>query len=137
MNPSPENSLPHRSRMLENPARPSVHILVVEDDADIREIYSCILIGSGYRVDTAEDGEAGWQALHAVSGNHYNLLITDNSMPKLSGVEMVGRLRAKRMDLPVILASGSTPVDTERLQLAAILRKPFMPDELVQTVKDL
>ena len=130
------NPLP-RPWTLESPAQPRARLLVVEDDADIREIFSEALMLSGYRVDTAEDGEAGWNALHAVSGDRYDLLITDNSMPKLSGVELVKKLRAERMFLPVILASGSTPMDTASLQLAASLRKPFLPDELVQAVQEV
>ena len=113
-------------------------ILVVDDDTAIRQLNSEVLFRSGYRVDTAEDGDAGWKVLHAVKydSDSYDLLITDYNMPKVSGVELIEKLRSARMTLPVILASGAPPTNTDRLQLAAILPKPFSPDELVQTVKE-
>jgi CheY-like chemotaxis protein len=108
------------------------HVLVVDDDELMRQVSSRVLILSGYQVDTAEDGDAGWKALHAVS---YGLLITDNQMPKVTGVELVEKCRGERMTLPIILASGAPPAATESLQLAAILLKPFTGDRLLRTVK--
>jgi DNA-binding response OmpR family regulator len=113
----------------------STRILVVDDDVDIRLLIAALLFRSGYQVDTAEDGETGWEALQARS---YDLLITDNKMPKVSGVELVKQLRSAHMALPVILASGAMPEDLNRLpwlQLAATLLKPFSTDELLATVK--
>ncbi len=114
---------------------PSKRILLVDDDIDIRLLSADLLFHSGYQVDTAEDGESGWEALQ--TGN-YNLLITDNRMPKVTGIELVKMLRSARMALPVILASGAMPEELNRmpwLQLAATLWKPFTPDELLGTVK--
>lgn len=98
---------------------------MVDDDRDICQLCSDILIDSGYRVDTAENGEAGWQMLHGTRHNpdSYHLLITDNHMPKLSGIELIKKLRSAGMGLPVILASGTMPLDTEWLRLGAILQK--------------
>ena len=114
-------------------------ILMVDDDFTIREVFSEALIRSGYKVDTAEDGEAGWQALltHCDDFDRYDALITDNDMPKLSGVELVRRLRAEGMIVPVILASGSVLIDIDRLQVEVVLRKPFSTGELVQKVKEV
>jgi DNA-binding response OmpR family regulator len=133
---------------IQDPARSVRRILVIDDDRDIRQLCADVLIRSGYRTDTAADGEAGWKALNAVS---YDLLITDNNMPNLSGLELVRQLRAARMALAVILASGQLPavilasVTSETpvkqspwnrsLQIAAILPKPFTIDELLRTVK--
>jgi DNA-binding response OmpR family regulator len=131
------------------PAKSQIHlprrILMVEDDLDILQLCSEVLIDSGYRVDTAEDGEAGWRMLHAVrhGSTSYDLLITDNIMPKLSGIELIKKLRSVHMTLPVILASGAAPIDTEclhlaeSLKLASILPKPFSPGRLAQTVKEV
>lgn len=115
----------------------SQRILVVEDEGAIRQICSEALVRSGYQVDAAEDGEAGWNALNAASldANGYDLLITDNRMPWLSGVELIQKLRSARMELPVILASGALPANADGLHLAAILPKPFSQDQLLQTVR--
>ena len=120
------------------PVNPSKRILVVDDDISVRVLSAEVLISLGYHVDIAADGAAGWEALHA---NSYDLLITDNNMPKVSGIELVKRLRSARMTLPVVLASGSVPTEelsrNPSLQLAATLLKPFSPDELLGTVKQV
>ena len=119
-----------------NPANPSQRILVVEDNVAIRELNAQVLACSGYQVDGAEDGAAGWEVLHA---NHFDLLITDHDMPRMSGLELVKKARSARMALPIILATGTLPEEElERhpwLQLAATLLKPFSPDQLLKTVK--
>ena len=58
-------------------------------------------------------------------------------MPKMSGVELIQKLHSTRMTLPVIMASGALPKNSEQLQLAAVVPKPFAPDELLQTVKEV
>lgn len=117
------------------PTSSSHRILVVDDDLDLRLLSADVLFHSGYEVDTADDGEAGWQALQA---RDYDLLITDNQMPQVSGVELVKKLRFARMTLPVILASGAMPEEQYQipwLQLSATLLKPFTPAELLGIVK--
>jgi two-component system, OmpR family, response regulator len=116
---------------------PTERILLVDDDNDNRTLMAEVLSRFGYQVDIAADGETGWQAIHAESftDDGYDLLITDNQMPKLSGIGLIKKVRSARMNLPVILASGTAPPGAESLRLAAILPKPFTPDELVQTVK--
>jgi two-component system, chemotaxis family, chemotaxis protein CheY len=116
-------------------AAPANRILVVDDDLTLRLLHADVLIHSGYYVDTANDGEHGWESLQA---RNYDLLITDNDMPKVSGVELVKKLRAARMALPVIIATGTLPEELERhpwLQLAAMLVKPFTSDVLLGTVR--
>jgi DNA-binding response OmpR family regulator len=109
-----------------------VIILVVDDDPLIRELNTEILIADGYQVDAAESGAVAWDMLQL---NNYDLLITDNNMPKVSGLE----LRAAGMALRVIMATG-TPSEEEftrclGLQLAATLIKPYTPVEFLETVK--
>ena len=111
-------------------------ILVVDDERSIREVISTVLTQFGYHVDTAEDGAVGWEALQASS---YDLLITDNSMPRVSGGELVKMLRSEGMTLPVVMVSGTLPPEAlngdSSLQFAATLLKPFTVKELVGTVE--
>jgi DNA-binding response OmpR family regulator len=127
----PCSALPTRSQ-----TNLPVRILVVEDDIAIRQLSAEALTSSGYQVETAEDGAAGWEALQ---GSNYDLLITDNTMPKVSGVELVKMLRSARMTLPVVMASGTPPAEAldgdSSLQLAATLLKPFTIGELLGTVE--
>jgi DNA-binding response OmpR family regulator len=111
-------------------------ILLVDDDAVFRQFYAKVLIRSGYKVDTAEDGEAGWKVLDAGRDepDSYDLLITDQNMPNLSGYELIEKLRSAHMALPVILVSAAPPRNTERLQLAALLPKPISPTQLLTKV---
>jgi DNA-binding response OmpR family regulator len=117
------------------PVDRSTHILVVDDDREIRQ-FSTGALALHYRVDAAEDGAAAWTALNA---KRYDLLITDNHMPKLSGVQLVGKLRYARLTVPVILVSGVVPAnELDRnlwLQIAARLEKPFSSGQLLETVE--
>jgi len=120
------------------PRKPNLpqRILVADDDTSVRQLSTEVLIDSGYEVDAAADGVAAWEALQLKA---FNLLITDHNMPRLTGVELVKKLRSARMDLPVILATGRLPTEAlaqnPSLQLAATLPKPFSIDELLETVR--
>jgi two-component system alkaline phosphatase synthesis response regulator PhoP len=113
-------------------------ILLAEDDANIREISAAALQQSGYRVDTAEDGAAAWDIMQ---GNRYDLLVTDNSMPKMTGVDLLKRLRVAGIILPVIMATGTLPTyefsQNPGLQPASTLRKPYTAEELLSAVQEV
>lgn len=115
---------------------PPDHILVVEDDIFFRRLNTQMLVRSGYEVDAAADGAAAWRELNT---ENYDLLVTDNDMPKMSGVELLKKLRAARMALPVIMATGSLPKEEFArrpwLQPAATLLKPYTGEEMLRTVK--
>ncbi len=129
----PVASVPARAKTI-----PSHRILVVEDQPALRSLSAQVLVRSGYEVDVAEDGMAGWEALRAES---YDLLITDNQMPRLSGLELVKKLRAAHLALPVIMASGTFSTEQlnrhRSLQFAALLLKPFTTDQLLATVQEI
>ena len=115
---------------------PPCRILLVDDEPHIRQLNTGALIHSGYHVDAAEDGAAAWEALGADS---YDLMITDNNMPRLTGVELLKKLRSARMALPVILATGTLPKEEfiryPWLQPDATLLKPYTVEELLGTVR--
>jgi DNA-binding response OmpR family regulator len=117
---------------------PVQRILVVDDEPMIRQLNTDILVEAGFRVDTAEDGAAAWDALQL---NQYDLLITDNQMPKVGGTELIERIRVSGMVLPVIMASATLPEDgyVERLWLQpfAMLLKPYSLTEFIGTVKTI
>jgi DNA-binding response OmpR family regulator len=123
--PQSKNIVPHR-------------ILVAEDEPDIRQFNTEVLIESGYIVDAAEDGEVAWQSLNA--GN-YDLLITDYDMPKMSGIDLLKKLHAARMALPVIMVSGRMPKEELKqhpwLQIHMALLKPYTIEDLLGTVKEV
>jgi DNA-binding response OmpR family regulator len=111
-------------------------ILVVDDDPYLCQFSAEVLIQHGYEVNATEDSATGWKALQI---HTYDLLITDLDMPGLSGLKLVKKLRAARLALPVILASGiMTPRELSRsswLHLSGALLKPVSPEQLLQTVQ--
>ncbi|MFO1446535.1 MAG: response regulator [Opitutaceae bacterium] len=116
--------------------RVPTHVLVVDDDLAVRELASAILVRAGFRVSTAADGEAGWKAILSES---FDLVLTDNEMPKLRGVDLIVRLREAGFMLPVILVSGGV-LDEEGalgavIGCGAVMAKPFSGPELVQRIR--
>jgi len=111
-------------------------ILVVEDDSAIRRLNTEILTCSGYHVDAAEDGAAAWDKLQR---NNYDLMVTDNDMPKVTGVELLQKVQAAGIVLPVIMATGVAPEfsDCDSWQPNATLLKPYTFHELVSAVKEV
>jgi two-component system chemotaxis response regulator CheY len=117
---------------------PPQRILVVEDDGDIRRLNSEVLIQFGYHVDTAEDGAAAWDTLQLKG---YDLLVTDNEMPKVTGIELLKKVQDARMTLPVIMATGKYPreglASHAGPQPTAILFKPYTLEEFLGAVKEV
>jgi DNA-binding response OmpR family regulator len=111
---------------------------MVDYDPYICHFSAEVLIRHGYEVNAAEDGVAAWEELQV---NNYNLLITDEQIPKVSGVELLKKSHATRMALPVIMAIRTLPTRKFALlpwlQPATILRKPYSFEKLVGTVKDV
>ena len=114
----------------------SRRILVVDDDNDVRQLSVDVLIDSGYEVEAAKDGAAGWEALQTYD---FDLVITDNKMPRMTGIDMLERLRAARMTVPVIMATSHLPThefaSKPWLRPDATLQRPFSNDDLLETVK--
>ena len=120
-----QSKLPHR-------------ILLVDDDRDVRSLNAEVLVRAGYHVDTAENGTSGWKALQT---NRYDALITDNTMPGMTGLDLIKKLRSEDMTLSVILASGTVPAEELNrcpwLQVDALLPKPYTIAELLRTVNQV
>jgi PAS domain S-box-containing protein len=120
------------------PANSPHRILVVDDDRDTCQLSLDVLGGAGYHVEGVKDGAAGWEALQA---NHYDLVITDNTMPKMSGVELIEKLRSAHRAVPVLMATEYLPThEFSRqpwLRPDATLQRPFSNDELLAAVKNV
>ena len=128
----------NENNFLQPEAIPRPRILVAEDSADIRRLNTEVLGNSGYLVDAAEDGAAAWDLLQL---NQYDLLVTDNEMPRMSGIGLLQRLHDARVSLPVIMVTGNSPqeqLDRQPwLQIEVMLLKPYTFDELLNAVKNV
>jgi DNA-binding response OmpR family regulator len=113
-------------------------ILVVEDEHDLRQLTAEVLIDAGYHVDVAENGATAWSALQF---SKYDLLITDQFMPKLSGVELLRKIYTANMTLPIIMATGFLPTWEFALhpclQPVKMLLKPYSFQKLLGMVKNV
>jgi DNA-binding response OmpR family regulator len=117
---------------------PAYHILVVDDEPPLRQLITNSLSRAGYRVDAAEDGAVAWEALRV---KRYDLLITDNNMPNITGIELVKKLRGENSTLPIVMATGQIPEEELNLHpwlgISTILLKPFTVDQVLTTVKKI
>jgi len=110
-------------------------ILVVDDDADAREIVSAALIDTGYAVDVASDGFEAVNKLQAVLPD---LVLTDLMMPGMHGVDLAQWIRTYKTGLPVIVLTGRETyglrTDAEAYGALACLVKPVNLEELLWTI---
>ncbi len=83
-------------------------ILVVDDDPFVAEMLAVILDADGYEVETAESGEDALTKFAAAPDT--GLVISDMNMPGMTGLELIGRIRASRPGIPAILLTGSDDV---------------------------
>jgi two-component system cell cycle sensor histidine kinase/response regulator CckA len=118
--------------------RGSEMILVVEDEAGVRELTCEFLKVSGYAVLEAKDG---FEALEIVARHTepIHLMLTDMVMPKMSGQELASRLKAIRPDVKTLLMSGYseyTSGDQVTSQLP-LLQKPFSISSLVERIREV
>jgi len=95
----------------------TVHILAVDDDAKIRELYLGALSADGYRVHTASNGK---EALEMAEAIEPDVIILDLMMPEMDGFTVVEHLKkhARLQDIPVIVVSAKDLTVSERMQLA-------------------
>jgi CheY-like chemotaxis protein len=105
----------------------SVDCLVVEDDANVRQLFAAMLRKEGCTVDEAADGQ---EAVDAAAMRDYRLMLLDLKLPKLSGAEVLARVAKKpghRSNVIVISGVGSGDVReiAHAKEVSAILRKSF------------
>jgi PAS domain S-box-containing protein len=94
-----------------------------------------LLTGAGYEVIAVADGALAWDAIQT---QHFDLMITDNSMPKVTGVEVINKMIAANIGLPTIMATGALPLHEFRLNpwlsTIAVLEKPVSNSKLLSAV---
>ncbi len=111
-------------------------VMIVEDDAAIRRLYSFLLTESGYNVIEADDGQ---MALDKLAAQTCDLIITDMNMPRMGGIELTRSLRARNSETYVIMVTAYGTPDTEREAIKTgvneYITKPFDFEELEGRVR--
>ena len=129
-------------------------ILIAEDDRELRQLFSHVLIRQGYAVTGVADGQ---QALDALDADYYDLIISDIMMPVMDGYELVRQLRESGSTTPVLMITARDAFDDMRLgfqsgtddymvkpinvnemvlRVGALLRRAQMINERRQTIGD-
>jgi PAS domain S-box-containing protein len=110
------------------------YVLVVDDDADVRDFLTDAVLSLGHDVVTASGGR---EALRILGTEKVDLLLADFSMPQMDGAELARHALALRPDLRVVFASGHPDADAFHAALgreAVVLRKPFDIETLRRTL---
>jgi two-component system, NtrC family, response regulator AtoC len=111
------------------------HVLIVDDEVNIRRVLAAMLKREGYEVTTAADGE---QALAALQKTPVHVVVTDLVMPRMGGMELLRRVTGDFPDVPVIVITAHGSVDSAVAALKAgafdYITKPFEQDELKKVI---
>ena len=114
-----------------------MRVLVVEDNADLRDYLRLALESQGHEVRTADNGRI---ALQYLQRDGIDVVLTDLYMPEMDGIETTVELRRHFPTLPVIVMSGKPATHTpvmEELGAARVLKKPFALEELLDALQEL
>ena len=108
-------------------------VLVVEDDAGLRNLYRSALAAAGYLVLAVEDGVDALRRLDSFSPD---AVVLDLLLPRLHGRDVHRELksRAETRDIPVVVVSGTDMDDLDPSEFACLLRKPIAADAVVVAV---
>ena len=108
------------------------HILVIDDEADIRFILETFFNKEGHTVNTAGDGKAG---MRLVGLNHFDLVITDVVMPEMDGLEIISAIKRKFPAIRIIVMTGGTAKLDKSLLMT--MAKTMRADAVVDKPLDL
>ncbi|MCX8014545.1 MAG: sigma-54 dependent transcriptional regulator, partial [candidate division WOR-3 bacterium] len=112
-------------------------ILIIDDEARVREMYAAILTDAGYQVILAEDGEGG---LHSALNNNVNLVLLDLVLPDINGIDVLTQILQNKPSLPVIMISGYASIDNavQATKIGAydFLEKPIEREKMLIKVRN-
>jgi DNA-binding NtrC family response regulator len=114
----------------------SQKILIIDDEAGIRESLETLLMLEGFRIDLAADGNAG---LDLLTRNTYDLLLLDLALPGESGIDLLPRIKSLVPDLPVIMITAygtvGNVVDAIRAGASNFVQKPWDNEKLLADIR--
>jgi DNA-binding NtrC family response regulator len=115
---------------------PEAKVLLVDDEAKIREILKLVLEKEGYQVNTAKNGS---EALNILRDEYFDVMITDLKMPKMDGLELMREIKQKGIKVNVIFITAYADIKdaVEAIKLGAFdyLEKNFKMEELLSVIK--
>jgi CheY-like chemotaxis protein len=113
-----------------------IKILAIDDQPVILDLITAMCQSMGFRVETARTGEEG---LTTAAKEHFDLVLTDLSMPDISGLEVARRIHRQYPETPIVLITGwEAGFEPEQLQatgITQVLYKPFRIEQLADIIK--
>jgi DNA-binding response OmpR family regulator len=106
-------------------------ILLVEDHADLRDMFRIALTVAGFYVREAADGYDALVLLE--EDGDTDLIVLDLRLPRVDGLDVLAEMRSRQINVPVVIVTGN-PSDLSHLPVECVLKKPVSPDELIETV---
>jgi len=114
------------------------HILLIDDEEDIVEMLQKMLTYFGYQITTESNSEEALK-LFCAYPNRFDLVVTDQTMPKITGIELTQKISEIRPDIPVILCSGFSELITEEklkdIGVSEYIMKPIHCKELAGIIR--
>ncbi len=118
------------------PPPQSHRLLIVDDDPSIHELVQAMLAGTSWQTDSAYDGD---ETLARLQTHSFDVLLTDILMPGMDGLTLLGQLRSRHPDIPVVMMTVKNTPDhvlgSLRREAAAYISKPFSRDTLLSTLQ--
>jgi DNA-binding NtrC family response regulator len=113
----------------------TIHVLIVDDDDDWRDVMADVLAEEGFCVSTARDGRA---ACVSFPLSRPDVVVTDMDMPAMTGGELLAWLRSSDRALPVIVVTGEDDlaIATQCPDAFRVIRKPATADAIVSAVRE-
>jgi len=124
-----EKSLPRKAR--------KARILVIEDEEQVRNLLSAILIKGGHKIETASDGHKG---IKIFKEKEFDLVFTDLGMPEISGWQVAENIKGVDKNVPVVLITGWN-IELEEREIKdkcvdLVIQKPFEVDHVLNIVQE-
>jgi DNA-binding NtrC family response regulator len=127
---------PHHQAPIDAPNPQGPKILIIDDEAAIRDSLETLLMLEGFRIDLAGDGNAG---LDQLTRNTYDLLLLDLALPGESGIDLLPRIKSLVPDLPVIMITAygtvGNVVDAIRAGASNFIQKPWDNEKLLADIR--
>jgi len=118
----------------------SERIMVVDDEEDIRMILQEFLTIAGYKVSIFENGARAFKAF-LKDPDQFDLIVTDMTMPQMTGGELAGKILSIRKNFPVILCTGYSETVSEaeafEIGIRRYLQKPFSNEDLAVSIREI
>ena len=116
-------------------------ILAVDDSASMRQMVAFTLKGAGYNVVEAVDGQDAWEKASGGAGRNFDLVLTDQNMPRMDGISLTRKLRdnPKFKATPILILTTESSDQMKQAGRSAgatgWLVKPFDPPKLIEVIR--